>query len=203
MRNRVWIVGICLAVIVGAVTGLLASRQRDRSADSADSGPSYGTPPFPHHAFEKITVAEMLKRARFPILVPVPPEGWHLIDVRDANPQVNREKDMQSGFQHFILYYDTDPNRKIEDASIMVFESQTGRTPEMEKAFVERLRRMKFNVTIESIGGHDVVFDAARAYFMDSGALYKVTGSLYRAQGSQSDEVMEFVSSMVRQIRVG
>mgnify|MGYP000002781469 CR=1 FL=1 len=188
MRDRA-LMAICAAVIIATAVGLIASRPRGRERIS---GPICGRVGYPHYASQKITEAEMWKRARFRILEPKVPEGWHLVEIRQM-----RGEDLQG----FVLYYDTDPAVNIEDASVMVFETQTGRTREMEKAFVQRLIDMKLNVTVEKIAGHDVVFDAAGVYFMQDGVLYDLEGPLYAALGPRSSVIRSFVQSMAEQIR--
>ena len=94
MRDRA-LMAICAAVIIATAVGLIASRPRGRERIS---GPICGRVGYPHYASQKITEAEMWKRARFRILEPKVPEGWHLVEIRQM-----RGEDLQG----FVLYYDT------------------------------------------------------------------------------------------------
>jgi hypothetical protein len=130
----------------------------------------------------------MTERARFPVYAVPIPSAYKLLETRACGDGGKA--------QGFLQYYDTNKRTAIEKAAITVVQMTTCRTPEMERAFIQRLRDMKFNLTIETISGVDVVFEGRGAYFLANGAVYHVAGE-------PQDIVRQVITGMARQVGAG
>jgi len=164
--NKRWIISLCLAAVVGATMGFLCANlpspplgqgtlTRNASGlqhiaeelSPPNRLPTYGFAGYLHEANPKISTTAMAGRARFPLYEPTAPGKYSPLDIRYY--------DNGAEIQGFIEYYDTDEGKSLDQAAIMVIQTTTGRTPEMEAAFIKGVREIAPEIPVETIGNVD------------------------------------------------
>jgi len=181
-KDKAWICAVCVSMIVGTMVGFL--HEIPTSTDTIKE--TYGAPPYMHYLNPKITENQMMEEATFSILTINAPAKWHLLETRAIR--------IESELKGVLFYYDIDKNQEADSAALTVVQTSTLRTPEKEKAFIQRLKDMKFDVQIETMSGVEVVFESDGAYFLANSALY-------HAFGESQDVIRAVISDMARQVK--